>query len=261
MCIRKSAVVILVRPLTPFPLSVEARTLFDDVKLLLLEGSPQHNATLAKVVTTLGKDADYRIGVLSETAGETVEYFQGKNTGNSMFRENSKHYVNDIPVKRITSTLDTMVENSHLKNERIDVIKVDAQGAELVVFKGAIRTLSQATFVYFEGSVVEYNEGGACLYEIDAFLRSQGFFLYDYDAMDRNDAFFTRGLGQLDGRSEYCFRALVGRPTCSYLRRTHPSFPQSCTCDPTPIGFPVISPPRVLNFVATAGMGPSQPTR
>jgi hypothetical protein len=108
-----------------------------------------------------------------------------------------------------------MVENSHLKNERIDVIKVDVQGAELEVFKGARKALSQATFVYFEASVVEYNEGGACLYEVDAFLRSQGFFLYDYAAMDYNEAFRTKGMGQLDGTSEYCFLAPVGRPSCT----------------------------------------------
>jgi hypothetical protein len=145
-----------------------------------------------------------------------------------MFKENSKHYVNDKPVKRITSTLDTMVENSHLKNERIDVIKVDVQGAELVVFKGAKRALSQATFVYFEGSTVEYNEGGSCLYEVDAFLRSQGFFLYDYNAKEYNDAFKTRGMGQFDGRSRLFPNSMVGLdcfPTRNYLRRTHTSFP------------------------------------
>jgi hypothetical protein len=76
------------------------------------------------------------------------------------------------------------------------------QGAELAVFKGARRALSQATFVYFEGSTVEYNEGGACLYEVDAFLRSQGFFLYDYAALSYDEVFKTKGLGQFDGRSE-----------------------------------------------------------
>jgi hypothetical protein len=129
-----------------------------------------------------------------------------------MFRENSKHYENAKSVKRITSTVDTMVENSHLKNERIDLIKADVQGAELEVFKGARRALSQATFVYFEGSTVEYNEGGSCLHEVDAFLRSQGFFLYDYDDKNYNKAFKTLGLGQFDGKPEYCFPSPIGRP-------------------------------------------------
>jgi hypothetical protein len=176
-----------------------------------------------------------------------------------MFRENSKHYKNAKSVTRITSTVDTMVENSHLKNERIDVIKADVQGAELEVFKGARKALAQATFVYFEGSTVEYNEGGACLYEVDAFLRSQGFFLYDYGEMSYNNAFRTKGLGQFDGRSKCCFPTPVGRPTCSYLHHTHPSFLQSCTYDPTPIGSHSISKLRVLNFVATVRM-PSHQT-
>jgi FkbM family methyltransferase len=183
----------------PKPRSAEANQIFPDVKLLLLEASPQHNETLAKVVEALWKNADYRIGVLSATAGDKVNFFQGGNTGNSMFRENTKHYEKDKSVERITHTLDSMVESSHLKNERIDVIKVDVQGAELVAFQGARKALSQATFVYFEGSTIEYNEGGSCLYEVDEFLRSQGYFLYDLGAFGYNNVFKTQGLGQFDG--------------------------------------------------------------
>jgi FkbM family methyltransferase len=154
------------------------------------------------MVETLGKEkADYRMAVLSATDGDTVNYYQDDNTGNSMFKENTRHYANAKSTERINFTLDSIIEGSHLKNERIDVIKADVQGAELIVFQGGKKALAQATFVYFEGSTVEYNEGGACLYEVDAFLRSQGFHVYDFHDMTYNDAFKTRGAGQFDGKS------------------------------------------------------------
>jgi FkbM family methyltransferase len=177
-----------------------ARELFPATKLLLMEASPQHDETLKQVVSEVG-NAEYKICVVSATDGETVDFWQGKNTGNSMFKENSNFYAKDIPVKRTTHTLDTEIENSFLKGEIIDVVKADVQGAELVVFQGATRTLSQATFVFFEGSAIEYNAGGSCWHDVDEFLRSQGFYFYDIGGLNNDlKGFHTYGLGQFDGR-------------------------------------------------------------
>ena len=57
----------------------------------------------------------------------------------------------------------------------LDFIKIDVQGAELIVLKGATKALSRATFVQFEAGAIEYNRGGACTFQVDAFLRQQGF--------------------------------------------------------------------------------------
>ncbi len=62
--------------------------------------------------------------------------------------------------------------------ERVDALKVDTQGSELDILKGAIPLLTGCSFVDIE---VEFNElyGGANLFhEVDAFLRDQGFVLW-----------------------------------------------------------------------------------
>ena len=77
------------------------------------------------------------------------------------------------PVIRETIKLDTLVQHMHF----IDYIKIDVQGAELLVLGGASETLTKATFVQLEVSVVEYNQGGPCwLVEMDDVLRKHGFY-------------------------------------------------------------------------------------
>jgi len=40
------------------------------------------------------------------------------------------------------------------------------QGAEHLVLVGSTRVLTEATFVQLEASMVEYNEGGSCFWEV-----------------------------------------------------------------------------------------------
>jgi FkbM family methyltransferase len=208
--------------------SREARKLFPASKILMLEATPMHEPSLQTVTTELGA-AEYQIAVITSSDGEVVRYFQGKNTGNSMFRERSNFYAYDKPVEHISKTVDTLVQQSFLKDEVVDVIKADVQGAELLVLQGAKSVLKQATFVYLEASTIEYNEGAPCFYEVDAYLRSQGYFLYDVANLNYNDAFRTFGLGQYDGTLLRC--ALLSELTIDlsqsrllpFLSHVHPS--------------------------------------
>mmetsp|Transcript_30924 Transcript_30924/g.45726 ORF Transcript_30924/g.45726 Transcript_30924/m.45726 type:complete len:368 (+) Transcript_30924:45-1148(+) len=177
---------------------------FPSAKILMLEASPQHNVSLHKVVEDFGKDkAEFRIAVMSGTPGETIEFFLGgedTNTGNSMFKENTKFYANANSTQRITTTLDIEFSSSILRDyDSIDLIKIDVQGAELLVMEGATETLKKTAFVHLEMGVVNYNPGSACYYDVDAFLRSQGFFLHDFgDLLYSKQLFRTQGIGQYD---------------------------------------------------------------
>lgn len=73
---------------------------------------------------------------------------------------------------------------------------MDVQGAELIVLQGATKALQEASFVLFESGTIEYNEGSACWYEIDEYLRQHGFYWFDIADIARNPAFKTPGLGQ-----------------------------------------------------------------
>lgn len=59
--------------------------------------------------------------------------------------------------------------------ERVDVLKVDVQGAELDVLRGAGRLLDTVRYVVCEAPFVAEYEGSATFSDIDLFLRSRGF--------------------------------------------------------------------------------------
>lgn len=182
--------------------STNMRQIYPESYILMLEASDQQIPNLQNVVSSI-QNAKYRIEVCSERDGDIIPfYFNPKaSTGNSMFREQTKYFANIKPVNKISAKLDTIVkeEEEEDNNNHFDYIKIDVQGAELMVLSGGLNTLKKATFVQFEGSTVEYNAGGSCFYEIDNFLRSNGFYYYDHDDDLRHPGLFkTYGLGQWD---------------------------------------------------------------
>jgi Methyltransferase FkbM domain len=61
---------------------------------------------------------------------------------------------------------------------RIDFIKLDTQGSELEILQGGVRALAGVRCVEVE---VEFNpiyRGQPLFYEVDAFMRGQGFVLW-----------------------------------------------------------------------------------
>jgi protein O-GlcNAc transferase len=59
-----------------------------------------------------------------------------------------------------------------------DFLKVDVQGAELMVFEGAGRILDNALVVHTEVQFVPLYKGASLFGEIDTYLRSKGFLLH-----------------------------------------------------------------------------------
>lgn len=75
----------------------------------------------------------------------------------------------------------------------IDLFKIDVQGAELDVFRGAPRTLGNAVVVHTEVAFVPLYEGQPLFGEVDIALRQAGFLFHRFE-------------GEIQGRS---FRPLV----------------------------------------------------
>ena len=69
--------------------SADLRRHFPDAAILMVEASTHHESTLQQRVEQMG-NAEYRIAVLSSTAGTVVPWYQDESnpqgTGNSMFR-------------------------------------------------------------------------------------------------------------------------------------------------------------------------------
>lgn len=96
-----------------------------------------------------------------------------------------KHYAMLGPLMKTKEIIDcqTTTLDEALDGRKIDVLKVDVQGAALDVLQGGLETLKNTLFVKCE---VEFNplyEGQPLFAEIDQFMREQGFMLFKFSPM------------------------------------------------------------------------------
>lgn len=95
------------------------------------------------------------------------------NIGNDFFSTNlAPKAVEMISVKRLD---DILLENT----SSISILKMDVQGFELQVLKGGIQTLKKVYLIILEMQNHEFYVGAPMYYELDEFLRNQGFRLFD----------------------------------------------------------------------------------
>ena len=133
------------------------------------------------------------IGVFSAKDNQEVEFFQ--NTyhpgGNSYYPENTEvnptanvFYEGATKRKVKTITLDTAVKAYQIPLP--DLIKMDVQGAELDVLKGASEVLSNCRDLILELQAVEYNRGAPLNSEVIDYLKGIGFELINEGPFSNN---------------------------------------------------------------------------
>ena len=112
---------------------------------------------------------------------DTVNWYQMKNTGDSMFKEKTYHFDNCQVIKRDTIDLNTHILNNNLfKDSKNILIKIDCQGAEIPILKGSTSILEKTDFIILEIPLFgEYNEGVPNFLEHIKFMDSIGFNTYD----------------------------------------------------------------------------------
>lgn len=142
------------------------------------------------------KGYEYHIGVLSDKDGRRVDFYQNDHDpgGSSYYKENNAinpeadTYFNESHRKsRISMTIDSVVDSYNFPPP--DLIKIDVQGSELDILKGAQRVLENCEHLIVELQNVEYNKGSPHKDEVISYLQSIGFDLVtasfsrnDYDA-------------------------------------------------------------------------------
>jgi hypothetical protein len=77
-------------------------------------------------------------------------------------------------IKCRVATLDSVITEAQWK-KNIDLLKIDVQGAELMVLRGAEQTLPHVHFVYTEISFTPLYEGSCIFPEVYDYLRASDF--------------------------------------------------------------------------------------
>lgn len=112
---------------------------------------------------------------------EEVDWHKIQGTGDSMFKEKTHSYTNCEIVKRSTIDLDTHVlRNNILQDSKNILIKVDCQGAEIPILKGASSIINKTDFIILEIPLFgRYNENVPTFLEHITFMDSIGFVSYE----------------------------------------------------------------------------------
>ena len=112
---------------------------------------------------------------------DEIDWFQMKNTGDSMFREKTRHFDNCDIIRRNTIDLNTLLQNNNNdSNSNNILIKIDCQGAEIPILKGASTILKKTDFIILEIPLFgQYNEGVPTFLEHIQFMNDIGFIPYD----------------------------------------------------------------------------------
>jgi FkbM family methyltransferase len=112
---------------------------------------------------------------------EDVNWYEMKNTGDSMFREKTGYFKNCDIKKRRTVDLNTVIEEySILQNSQSILIKIDCQGAEIPILKGATSIYAKTDFIILEMPLFgQYNEGVPSFLEHITFMDTIGFVSFD----------------------------------------------------------------------------------
>lgn len=122
----------------------------------------------------MGQDS-ITIALLGKEDGITMPFYKIKsdnNTGNSMYRENSS-YFKDCNIECLPSmTLDSVIGDMY---EKIDLIKLDVQGAELDILRGGQKTVAKCDLILMEVAFQQYNLGAPLAPEVFAYMDSIGF--------------------------------------------------------------------------------------
>lgn len=122
--------------------------------------------------------------VLSEIVSAepgTASWYSNLSTGDSIYRETTRHYSSVAPTLRKTTTLDTL-----FPTETFDFVKLDCQGAELDILKGGQRVLRETEVLLLECPFAcRYNEGAPTFAAYIEAITAAGFSPLDISEIHR----------------------------------------------------------------------------
>jgi FkbM family methyltransferase len=140
--------------------------LFPHARFYLFEANKEH----AEKLKSRGHQTF--IGVLSSD-GEPAKFYKKAGTGDSLYRENTATYSEETFEVVATKTLHQVATSEKLP--RPDFVKLDVQGAEIDVLKGAGDLLDDCSLLLAECPIVPYNLGAPELKEYLDYFKSAGF--------------------------------------------------------------------------------------
>lgn len=153
--------------------SYYASQIFANSTFLMIEPQEDKQQGLKEIVEK-SKNMRFASTLLGKENNDKVIFYEME-TGSSIYAEQTD-VGREIKNYRM-ETLDNLVAKEGIKGEYF--IKLDVQGAELDVLKGATKVLEDTNFILLEASLLNYNENAPLFAEVVAYLNEKDFVLFD----------------------------------------------------------------------------------
>ena len=142
---------------------------FPKADILMIEANEEKESRLKSI-------GPYKIALLGSEDNKEVDYFKCKDgipTGNGIYRENTQFKFESEKKKSIT--LPTLLGSDN----GYDLIKMDVQGSELDIIKGALPIIRKTDSLLLELQTLEYNKGAPMASDVISYLQGIGFDMVD----------------------------------------------------------------------------------
>tara|TARA_B100000767_G_scaffold107202_1_gene102830 strand:+ start:139 stop:894 length:756 start_codon:yes stop_codon:yes gene_type:complete len=146
-------------------------TCLKDSSFYLFEANNKHEHMIKS------RGFKYHMGVLSDEI-KNVNFYSKNHQGDSYYLEQTNYYEKDLePLNLKTNTLDQIILEKNFKLP--DLIKMDTQGSELDILKGASKSIHKCKLIYLECPVISYNKNSPNFVHYIEHLDSLGFIPLD----------------------------------------------------------------------------------
>jgi FkbM family methyltransferase len=151
------------------------KAIFPAARVLMIEAQDAKLARLRQVAALYPPDVDIEMCLLGSSDGQPVQFTEME-TGSSVYAESSPYP--RTTTQKTTRSLDTLL--SEKGYPCVDFLKLDVQGYELEILRGASTSLRQAAAVLMEASLIPVNAGCPLIADVIAHMNASGFRLFDF---------------------------------------------------------------------------------
>ena len=149
------------------------REIFPESTFVMIEAQSAKRNVLDEIARKYD-NVNLEIALLGDAERDNVEFFEME-TGSSIYEENTHHNRKKVSLKM--RTLDAVVEKYPVRGSCF--IKMDVQGAEIDILKGAPQLLKRTDFILLEVSTLNYNQNAPEFAEVVKFMKDIGYVLFD----------------------------------------------------------------------------------
>ena len=156
------------------------KNIYPSSKVLMIEANPEKEINLQAVQGEYPQTVDYAVSLLGAENRTNVKFYKME-SGSSILEEQSSapRDILLLPMK----TLDEIADEKGFSDAAF--IKIDVQGYEIEVLKGATKILKRAELVLLEVSFIQYNKGSPLIGDVVNFMSDHGFAVYDIGDLAR----------------------------------------------------------------------------